>query len=96
LTIRPDLQRIERKRRLIRLTGKTKQITAAIQFPEHLTGDGPTDVRSRLQDRIGGHRPQVSECALSQRTFEDVAQVEKSGERCRARHGIDDRGVANV
>ena len=33
---------IERKRRLIRLLGKTKRITAAIRLVEHLTGDGPT------------------------------------------------------
>jgi bifunctional non-homologous end joining protein LigD len=35
-----DLPLIERKRRLARLIGKAKR--RAIQFVEHLTGDGPT------------------------------------------------------
>jgi bifunctional non-homologous end joining protein LigD len=35
-----DLSLIERKRRLKKLIGRSKQ--RAIQFVEHLTGDGPT------------------------------------------------------
>ena len=38
-----DLPLIERKRRLARLLGRAKR--QAIQFVEHLTGDGPTVVR---------------------------------------------------
>ena len=74
-----DLPLIERKRRLAKLLGKSKR--RAIQFVEHLTGDGPTVFDHVCQHGAGGHRVEADGRALSQRAVEDVAQVEKPGER---------------
>ena len=73
-----DLPLIERRRRLAKLVGRAKW--RAIRFVEHLTGDGPT-VFDRLPHGAGGHRVEADGRALSERTVEDVAQVEEPGER---------------
>ena len=74
-----DLPLLERKQRLARLLGRAKR--QAIHFSEHLVDDGPTVFKHVCRMGLEGHRVEADGCALSQRTIEDMAQVEDPGER---------------
>ena len=64
-----DLPLIERKQRLARLIGRTKN-RRAIQYSEHLTGNGASVLRLRLPDGAGRHRIQAGGRAVSQRAVQ--------------------------
>ena len=70
---------IERKRRLKKLIGRSKR--RAIQFVEHLVGDGPTVFDHVCQMGLEGIVSKRVDAPLSQRDVNDVAQVEEPGER---------------
>ena len=65
-----DLPLIERKRRLGRLIGETKN-RRAIQYGEHLKGNGASPVEA------GRHRLKAGGRAVSKWPIQDVAQVEE-------------------
>jgi bifunctional non-homologous end joining protein LigD len=50
-----ELPLLARKRRLARLIGKTSKTWRAIQYGDHLTGDGPTVFAHSLPVGAGGH-----------------------------------------
>ena len=70
---------IERKRRLAKLIGRSKR--RAIQFVEHLVGDGPTVFDHVCRMGLEGIVSKRVDAPLSQRDVNDVAQVEEPGER---------------
>ena len=73
-----DLPLIERKRQLAKLIGRSKR--RAIQFVEHLAGDGPTVFEHVCRMGLEG-RVEADGCAVPQRSVKDVGQVEEPGER---------------
>ena len=74
-----DLPLIERKRRLAKLLGRAKR--RAIQFVEHLTGDGPTVFEHVCRMGLEGIVSKRTDAPYRSGPSKDVAQVEEPGER---------------
>ena len=75
-----DLPLIDRKWRLKKLIGKAKN-WRAIQFVEHLTGDGPTVFDHVCRMELEGIVSKRTDAPYRRAAVKDVAQVEEPGER---------------
>ena len=74
-----DLPLLERKQRLARLIGNPEW--RAIQYGDHLTGDGPTVFKHVCRMGLEGIVSKRMDAPYRSWAVEDVAQVEEPGER---------------